>query len=78
MYYSSEMINNNQIKYLAIDDVKPTQETIINNTYPFTVPVYAVTLKSNQDENVLKLIDWILSEEGQSLVFKTGYTSNLN
>lgn len=78
MYYSSEMINNNQIKYLAIDDVKPTQETIINNTYPFTVPVYAVTLKSNQDENVLKLIDWILSEEGQSLVRKTGYTSNLN
>ena len=78
MYYSSEMIQNDQIKYLSINGVKPSQETIINNTYPFTVPVYAVSLKSNKDENVLKLINWILSEEGQSLVRKTGYISNIN
>ncbi|QUH27294.1 substrate-binding domain-containing protein [Serpentinicella alkaliphila] len=78
MYYSSEMIQNDQIKYLSINGVKPTKETIINNTYPFTVSVYAVSLKSNRDENLLKFIDWILSEEGQSLVSKTGYISNIN
>lgn len=73
MYYSSEMIKNNQIKYIAIDGVKPTPETVRNKTYPFTVPVYAVTLKSNKQENVSRLIQWVLSEEGQSLVERTGY-----
>lgn len=73
MYYSSSMIKNNQIKYIAVDGVKPTVETVINKTYPFTVPVYAVTLKSNKNENVAKMINWILSEEGQELIEKTGY-----
>lgn len=75
MYYSSQMVKNNQIKHIAIDGIKPTPENIRNKTYPFTVPVYAVTLKSNSNENVKKFIDWVLSEEGQSLVEKTGYTS---
>lgn len=73
MYYSSSMIKNNQIKYIAVDGIKPTPETVINKTYPFTVPVYAVTLKSNKNENAAKMIDWILSEEGQELIEKTGY-----
>ncbi|MBB6214055.1 phosphate transport system substrate-binding protein [Anaerosolibacter carboniphilus] len=73
MYYSSTMIKNNQIKYISIDGVKPTTETVRSKEYPFTVPVYAVTLKSNTNENVGKLMDWILSDEGQSLVEKTGY-----
>ena len=75
MYYSSSMIKNNQIKYISIDGVKPTPETVRNKDYPFTVPVYAVTLKSNTNKNVDRLIQWILSDEGQRLVEKTGYVS---
>lgn len=75
MYYSSKMIRSNQIKYIGINGIKPTTETVRNKTYPFTVPVYAVTLKSNKDENVDKLLKWILSGEGQSLIEKTGYVS---
>ncbi|WP_019849703.1 PstS family phosphate ABC transporter substrate-binding protein [Desulfitobacterium sp. PCE1] len=73
LYYSSEMVKNNQIKYLAVDGVLPTPETVRNAAYPFTVPVYAVTLKSNTQENVGRFIQWVLSEEGQSLIEKTGY-----
>ncbi|MHB8076085.1 PstS family phosphate ABC transporter substrate-binding protein [Desulfosporosinus fructosivorans] len=73
MYYSTQMIKNNQIKYLSIDGIKPTPETVRNKTYPFTVPVYAVSLKSNQKENISRFLSWVLSEEGQSLVEKTGY-----
>ncbi|EGW36295.1 substrate-binding domain-containing protein [Desulfosporosinus sp. OT] len=76
MYYSTEMIRNNQIKYLAIDGIKPTPETVRNKTYPFTVPVYAVTLKSNKKDNVSRLLKWVLSEEGQSLIEETGYVNN--
>jgi phosphate transport system substrate-binding protein len=75
MYYSSSMIKNNQIKYIAVNGVKPTPETVRNKEYPFTVPVYAVTLKSNENKNVGKLLDWILSDEGQSLIEQTGYVS---
>lgn len=75
MYYSSSMIQNNQIKYIGINGVKPTPETVLNKTYPFTVPAYAVTLKSNTNENVQKFIEWILSDEGQELIHKTGYIS---
>lgn len=78
MYYSTEMIRNNQIKYIGIDGVKPTPETVRNKSYPFTVPVYAVTLKSNQKENVTSFLKWGLSEEGQSLVEKTGYVPLTN
>lgn len=67
------MIKNNQIKYIGVNGIKPTSETVRNKTYTFTVPVYAVTLKSNTKENVSKLITWILSEEGQRLIEKTGY-----
>jgi phosphate transport system substrate-binding protein len=73
MYYSSSMIKNNQIKYMAVDGIKPTPDSVCNNTYPFTVPVYAVTLKSNSNKNVSRFIEWILSQEGQSLIEKTGY-----
>jgi len=73
MYYSSSMIKNNQIKYISIDGVKPTSDSVLSKRYPFTVPVYAVTLKSNTNKNVSKFIEWILSSEGQSLVEKTGY-----
>ncbi|MEG0774744.1 substrate-binding domain-containing protein [Clostridium sp.] len=73
MYYSSQMFRNNQIKYLSIDGIKPTPETVRNKTYPFTVPVYAVTLKSNKNENVDKFVQWVISEEGQQLVEQTGY-----
>lgn len=73
MYYSTSMIRNNQIKYIAVEGVKPTPESVRSKSYPFTVPVYAVTLKSNTKKNVKLLLDWITSDEGQSLVGKTGY-----
>jgi phosphate transport system substrate-binding protein len=74
MYYSSAMIKNNQIKYLAVDGVKPTASTVKDRTYPYTVPVYAVTLKSNNSqENIQRLLQWILSSEGQKLIEQTGY-----
>jgi phosphate transport system substrate-binding protein len=73
MYYSSTMVGDHRIKYIGVDGVLPTTETVRNRTYPLTVPIYAVTLKSNTNPSVAKLLEWIVSEEGQSLVKKTGY-----
>ena len=36
--------------------------------------LYAVTWKGNENENVQKLLDWVLSPEGQYIIEQTGYT----
>ncbi|MBQ3593475.1 MAG: hypothetical protein II982_03830, partial [Clostridia bacterium] len=64
---------NPDIKMIAIEGVAPTKENIKNGAYPIIAPVYAVTYEGNQNENVHKLIDWILSDEGQYIIEESGY-----
>ncbi len=72
-FYSTQMVENNMIKLLKINSVAPTLENIENGTYPITGDFYAVT-RSDADENTLKMLEWIQSEEGQKIVEMTGYT----
>ena len=72
-YYSREMVNNNQIKLLNIEGIAPTIENIENGTYPVASEFFAVT-RSDADENTKKLLEWVISGQGQELVEKTGYT----
>lgn len=72
-YYLEGIIKNSDIKMVSIDGVEPTVENIKNSEYPITTSLYAVTYKGNENENVDKLINWILSEEGQEIIEKTGY-----
>ena len=72
-YYLEGIIKNPDIKLLSIDGVAPTVENIKNGTYPITGPLYAVTWEGNNNENVNKLLEWVLSDEGQYLIEKTGY-----
>ena len=71
-YYSTEMVGNDEIKLLAIDGVAPTKENIRNGTYPIASEFYAVTAGTD-NPNVPKLLEWILSPQGQGLVEKVGY-----
>jgi phosphate transport system substrate-binding protein len=48
-------------------------ENIKNGRYPVTTPLYAVTYKDNSNPNVEKLLNWVLSSEGQEIIEKTGY-----
>lgn len=73
-FYCNEMVKNDQIKLLKIDGVKPDIKNIENNKYPIASYFYAVT-RSDASENTKKLVDWILSDQGQLLIEKTGYTS---
>ena len=41
--------------------------------YTIITPLYAVTYKGNTNKNVDKLIEWILSDEGQYIIEETGY-----
>jgi phosphate transport system substrate-binding protein len=74
LFFTTEMVNSNEIKLLSIEGVPPTRETIRTGKYPFSDSFYAITT-GNETENMQKLIEWILSDEGQYLIEKTGYVS---
>ena len=74
LFFATEMIQNNEIKLLEVDGVKPEKSTIASGEYPLSAEFYAVTAGSN-NPNVDLFIEWILSPQGQYLVEKTGYTS---
>ena len=71
-YYSTELLRNDQIKLLSIDGVAPTVENIRDGSYPLVATAYIVTVKP-RSENVRKIVDFMLSPEGQRLVEETGY-----
>ena len=79
-FYSTEMVENEQIRLLALNGVKPTKETIREGSYPISSNFYAVTAspigQSTPEETNAELrafLDWILSEQGQQIIEKTGY-----
>lgn len=72
-FYVEGIIKNPDIKMIAVDGVTPTKENIKNGSYPIIAPLYAVTYENNPNENVDKMIDWMLSDEGQYIIEETGY-----
>ena len=77
-FYATELLRDKKIKLLSLDGVAPTDENIRNGTYPLGQTMYMVTgWKTGQDDprrgNVRKIMDYILSPEGQKLVRDTGY-----
>ncbi len=81
-YYSTEMVQNGDIRLLALNGVEPTRETIRDGSYPISSEFYAVTaapigLPAPQEtnEDLSALLEWILSPQGQALIEKTGYVA---
>jgi phosphate transport system substrate-binding protein len=76
LFFSTEMVKNEQIKLLPINGVYPSRETIQNESYSLCESFYAVYVDTDEkNENIEPFIKWILSRQGQELVQKTGYTS---
>ena len=72
-YYVEGIVENGAIKMISVNGVYPNKENIENNLYPLTSEFYAIYNKSNTNPNIQNLIDFILSEDGQSIVEKSGY-----
>lgn len=72
-YYMDGIVENDSVKMLSINGVYPSAENIRNRTYPIVAQFYAIYRADNDNENIKPLIDWILSDEGQTLIEQTGY-----
>ena len=79
-FYSTEMVENEQIRLLALNGVAPTKETIRSGEYPISSNFFAVTASpigepapEEHNPELRSFLDWILSEQGQEIIEKTGY-----
>ena len=74
-YYLDDMVDNSGVKMLSVNGVYPSRDNIRARTYPIIAQFYAIYRADNENKNIPRLIDWILSEEGQALIEACGYTA---
>ena len=72
-YYMDGIVGNEDVKMLSLGGIYPSAENIRNASYPVVARFYAIYRADNTNENIPVLIDWILSDEGQTLIEECGY-----
>ncbi len=61
-------------KNLAINGVKPTNETIADGSYPLRAPIYAAIRRDTPaDSSVRRIYDFLTTPEGQTVIEAAGY-----
>lgn len=81
-FYATEMVSDGDIRLLAVNGAPPTKETIRDGSYPLASEFYAVTASpagtpapESSNKELGAFLNWILSEQGQEIIEKTGYVS---
>lgn len=73
-YYTQNMYNQPGLRYMPVNGIEPTSETIQEGEYPYINEFYAVI---REDEpaasNAHKIFDWLTSTEGKTLIQELGY-----
>jgi phosphate transport system substrate-binding protein len=73
-YYANSMYSKDTIKFVKVDGVEPNNKNISSDAYPYTSAYYAVLKKTEaKDSGARKLLEWILSDEGQKVSEDSGY-----
>lgn len=79
-YYATTMFETidetvkDRIKFIKVNDVEPNKETIKSHEYPFYTNYYIVIRKDEEENSqVRKLVDAMLSSRGQAVAEEVGY-----
>ena len=72
-YYVNTMYKKDTIKMVSVDGIMPTVETIKNGTYPIYTNAFIVTRANEENENVDKWVEAVLSERGSKIIEDAGY-----
>lgn len=68
--YGDQIIDG--IKFLKVNDVKPSYDNIRNNTYPLKT-IYYVAIRKGADASATKLKNAMLSSRGKAVAKEAGY-----
>jgi phosphate transport system substrate-binding protein len=75
-FYVTEMLNDPNVKIIAVNGVIPSKETISSGEYRLTNDFYAVIRNSEpEDSPAYKVWEWLQGAEGQMLVDLEGYAA---
>ena len=72
-YYMDGIVENSDVKMLSLNGIYPSAENIQNGSYPIIAEFFAIYRADNDNENIPLLIEWLLCDEGQTLIEETGY-----
>ncbi len=72
-YAANMYVDAGKIKFIKVNGIGPTEETMSDLTYPLLNYNYAVYDKNNDNPEIEKMVNWILSNEGQQAVIEGGY-----
>ena len=73
-YYASYMYTQPGLKFIKVDDVMPTDETIADESYPHINPFFvAIRANEAEDSTARILRDWIVSDAGTEAIKAAGY-----
>jgi phosphate transport system substrate-binding protein len=75
-FYTACIYPHEDIKMILVDGVPPTSNNIAQSTYPLITEVYVVIRSDTPQGSTARLImDWLLTEEGQTIIETSGYVS---
>lgn len=75
--YAADMYGSgDEIKFIAVDGVAPSKATMASGDYPLLSENYAIFRSDEaEDSPVRRLVDWMVSDEGQLALAKAGYVT---
>ena len=72
--FASSMYEQPGLRFLEVDGVAPSNDTIRSGEYPLVHDFYCVTNERSSEE-ALAIRDWLVSRDGQAFVESCGYVS---
>jgi phosphate transport system substrate-binding protein len=64
-------LDNYNLKTIAVDGVKPSNEALSDSSYPLMVYTYSYYNEGNEKAEILT--EWLLSDQGQKVIASAGY-----
>lgn len=73
-FYNMKNQNNDEIRLISLEDIKPSESSIKDGYYPAIIDIYAIIRKDSQaDSQTRKFVQYITSSKGQATIEQCGY-----
>ena len=76
-YYAQNMYAQPNLKFISVDGVMPSNDTINSKEYGFTSPFYGV-IPLEPTPEAKAILDWLQTKVGQQLLSDSGYVPIMN
>jgi len=76
-YYASTIYTDDEMKLLSVNGIKPSYDNIQTGLYSLQTQYFAVIRKNEpENSNTRKLLNAMISEQGQNIAKEAGYVQN--